>query len=91
MSEEETLRTVREFIMSYCQKQMIRSSIKVLSIIIDNDKENKTVVIGIDSVLALIKKVFDFEISAYSVQVIDPDDMTPIIFLFDNGSGLQVT
>lgn len=91
MSEKETLKTVKESMNAYCAKQMIRSSIKVFSIIIDNDKENKTVAIGIDSVLALIRKVFNFEISAYSIQIDDPDDRKPIISLFDNGLGLQIT
>lgn len=92
MSEEETLKTVRKSILSYCQKQMTRSSIKVFSVIIDNDKDNnKGVATGIDAVLALIKKVFNFEIAAYSIQIDDPDNLKPIISLFDCGSGFQVT
>ena len=91
MSEEETLKTVEKFLIGYCQKQMIRTSIKVFSVIIDNDEENKVVAIGIDAVLALIKKVFNYEIPAYSIQVIDPDDRKPIISLFDHGPGLQIT
>lgn len=84
MSEKETLKTVEKSIMDYCQKQMVRSSIKIFNAVIDNDEESRIVVTGIDSVLALIKKAFDYEIPAYSIQVIDPDDRKAIISLMQN-------
>lgn len=90
MNDEETLKTVKESITGYCQKQKVRTSIKVFSVIIDNNAENKIVATGINSVLALIKKVLDFEMAAYSVQVDDPDNLKQILSLFDHGPGLQI-
>jgi len=90
MNDKEILETVEESIATYCQKQRSRDSKKVFSIVIDNDKENKIVATGINSVLALIKKVLDFEMAAYSVQVDDPDNLKQILSLFDHGPGLQI-
>lgn len=89
MSEEETLKTVEKSIKSYCQRQMMNPLKKEFILILDNDEDEKITFIGIDFVLSWIQKIFDYKVSTYSIDVIDPDDKEPIVSLFQ-GNGLRM-
>jgi len=74
MNEEDILETIKKSIKNYCQKQIINPLKKEFILILDNDEDEKITFIGIDFVLSWIQKIFDYKVSTYSIDVINPDD-----------------
>ncbi len=92
MSGENVLETVKKSIKNYCHKQMMNPSKKEFILILDNNKDEKITFIGIRFVMSLIKKVFNYELSANFIDVIDPDDRGLIISLMQgSGYNWQIT
>ena len=88
MNVEDILETVKKSIHNHCIKQMMNPLKKEFILILDNDEDEKITFIGIDFVLSWIQKIFDYKVSTYSIDVIDPDDKEPIVSLFQ-GTGYE--